>query len=102
MHAHRIVPYSLTGNFVYFLIRQTILPVVIVYGLFFAVSRDSVEYKVKSFLPLMLCFYMAFLPYTVVSSGSAIVPAYMIFVKLRLVILLWKMIGFIFFTQIFR
>jgi len=81
MHAHRIIPYSFSSNFVYYLVRQSLLPVVILYGLFFAVSRDSVEYKVNNFLPLILCFYMAYLPYSIISTGSAIIPAFTIFVK---------------------
>lgn len=81
MHAHRIVPYSFSSNFVYYLIRQSLLPVLILHGLFFAISRDTAEYKINNYLPLVLCFYMAYLPYSVISTSSAIIPAFLIFVK---------------------
>ena len=79
--AHRVVPYSFAENFGFFFVRQILLPILILYGLFFLLSRDSIEFKVEMFLPLMTAFYMLYLPYTIVSSAEGLYSAFGLFVK---------------------
>ena len=50
LYAHRVIPYSFGENFAFLLIRQAVLPILILYGLFFLLSRDSLEFKADMFL----------------------------------------------------
>ncbi len=81
LYAHRIIPYSLGSNIAYLLIRQTLLPVLILYGIFIAVSKDSLEYKGKAAFPLIISFYMVYLPYTIVTTSEGLYSGFSIFVK---------------------
>lgn len=81
LYSHRIIPYSLGQNFIYFFFRQTFLPVVILYLLFFLFSKDDYKYKVDSCCPLLLSFYMIFLPYMIVTSAEGLYSGFALFVK---------------------
>ena len=50
--AHRVIPYNFMDNYLYLLFRQTILPLFILYLVFFLVSKDELQFKIDSFLPL--------------------------------------------------
>lgn len=80
-YAHRIVPYSVADNFLFYFIRQTFLPVVLLYGIFIAISRDSIEFKIKSYFPLMVSFFMIYMPFVIIAPAEPTVPAYQLFVK---------------------
>lgn len=114
LFAHRVVPYSLSDNFIYLLVRQTVLPVLILYLLFFVFSKDSLEYKREAYFPLELSFYSVFLPYLIVSSSEGLYSAYSLFVKpfafggmliMTAILVRWALITFaakkIYFTVIF-
>jgi hypothetical protein len=81
LFAHRVIPYSFSENFIFLLMRQIILPTFVLYGLFFALSRDSIEFKVEMFLPLTASFYMVYLPFCIVSSAEGLYSAFGLFVK---------------------
>lgn len=86
MYSHRIIPFSFSENFIYYLFRLYVLPVLVVYGLFFLFSKDKLEYKINSFFSLLSSFYAVYLPYSVISSYSSNVFAgYDIFIKPALV-----------------
>ncbi len=81
LYSHRIIPYSFQSNVMYLLIRQTLLPVILVYGLFFVWSKDKVSYKVEAFFPLLISFYMLYLPYTIISTSEGIYTTFSLLVK---------------------
>lgn len=81
LYAHRVIPYSFADNMVYLLIRQTLLPALVLCGVFIAFSKDTLDYKIKSICPLLLSFYMVYLPYSVVSTSEGLYSAYGIFAK---------------------
>ena len=81
LYSHRIIPYSFQSNVMYLLIRQTLLPVILVYGLFFVWSKDKVSYKVEAFFPLLISFYMLYLPYTIISTSEGIYTTFPLLVK---------------------
>lgn len=81
VYAHRIIPYSFSQNFIYFILRQSVLPVFIIYGLFFLFSKDSLEYKIKMCFPLLVSFYMIYLPYIIITSSEGLYSFYPLFVK---------------------
>lgn len=70
--SHRIIPYSFGQNFLFVLSRDVLYPLIF-YGLFFAISRDSVEYKIKSFFSLICPFEMIYMPYCVISATESVV-----------------------------
>lgn len=80
-YAHRVIPYVLADNFEFFLLRQILAPVILLYGLFFAISRDSIGYKIKSYFPLMSSFYMVYMPYVIISSAEPTPSAFQTFVQ---------------------
>lgn len=81
VYAHRIIPYSFSQNFIYYLLRQSVLPVFIIYGLFFLFSKDNLEYKIKMCFPLLISFYMVYLPYIIITSSEGLYSFYPLFVK---------------------
>lgn len=81
LYAHRIVPYSVEQNIIYLLVRQTLVPCVILYGLFILFSKDSFAFKVQSLLPLLLSFYAIYLPYTIVSTAEGLYSGFDAFCK---------------------
>lgn len=81
VYAHRIIPYSFSQNFIYYLLRQCVLPVFIIYGLFFLFSKDNLEYKIKMCFPLLISFYMVYLPYIIITSSEGLYSFYPLFVK---------------------
>ena len=56
LYSHRVIPFSFENNMWYLLLRQTLLPVVLLYGLFFLISKDTISYKVEALFPLLLSF----------------------------------------------
>lgn len=81
LYSHRIIPLSFESNMLYLLIRQTLLPIMVLYGVFFAVSRDTISYKVEALFPLLISFYMLYLPYTILSGADHIITTFLLFVK---------------------
>ena len=81
LYSHRIIPYSFERNVLYLLVRQTLLPVVLLYGIFFAWSKDKISYKVESFFPLLISFYMLYLPYTIISTSEGLYTSFPLLVK---------------------
>ena len=61
--------------------RQSLLPVILVYGIYFFWSKDELSYKFKTFLPLMLSFYMLYLPYNIISTSDLVFTSFPLFVK---------------------
>ena len=79
--AHRVIHYSFSGNYVYLLFRQALLPVVILFLIFFFVSKDTLQFKIEMFLPLELSFYAIFLPYTIITTSEGLFSWYALFFK---------------------
>ena len=80
-YPHRIVPFSFAYNFIYFLVKECFLPAVVVYGVFFLISKDTIEYKIDGIFPLEISFYMIFCPYTIINSSSGYMEPFSLFLK---------------------
>ena len=80
-YSHRIVPYSFSENMIYYLLRLSLLPVCILYLLYFFLVKDSSEYKIKSFFPLTAGFYSVYLPYFIISASEAVYSGYDLFLR---------------------
>ena len=93
LYSHRIIPYSFESKVLYLLIRQTLLPVVLLYGIFFAWSKDKISYKVEAFFPLLISFYMLYLPYTIISTSEGLYTTFPLFVKPVLFVVMIFSIG---------
>ena len=81
LYSHRVIPLSFELNMWYLLLRQTLLPVVVLYGVFFLISRDTISYKIEALFPLLISFYLLYLPYTILSSSEHILTTFPLFVK---------------------
>lgn len=79
--SHRIIPYSFGENFVYYLVKETLVPALVLYVIYFLVAKDNVEFKINTYLPLELAFYCVYLPYCVISTTSSVYSWFSIFVK---------------------
>lgn len=79
-NSHRIIPYSYSSNFIFLLFAETFIPVVVLFGIYFLISKDSLEFKFGEFFPLTASFYIVYLPYLVISSPEA-KTAFEIFAK---------------------
>ena len=76
--SHRIIPYSFSDNFLFLLFKESLIPVVIIYAVFFLISKDSKDFKADAFFPLISSFYAVYLPYIIISStvGKSIYPVF--------------------------
>ncbi len=81
LFSHRVIPYSFSENFLFLLMRQILIPLLLLYGIFFLISRDSIELKVEMFLPLTASFYMIYLPFSIISSAEGLYSVFALFMK---------------------
>ena len=81
LYAHRVIPFSFGLNMWYLLLRQTLLPIIALYGIFFAVSKDEISYKVEALFPLLISFYILYLPYTILSTSEKVITTFPLFIK---------------------
>lgn len=81
MFSHRIVYYSFLRTWISLFLTQTFLPIVILYGLFFVISHDDLNYKTDAFVPLIFSFYAVYLPFTVISETESIYSGFQILIK---------------------
>lgn len=81
LFAHRLVPDAFGPNFVYYFVRQSFLPMVIVYGVFVLLLKDDWQFKVNSCFPLLASFYSINLPYCIITSTESVYSAYSLFIK---------------------
>lgn len=78
---HRVIPYSFGQNLGFYLSQNLILPIILCVA-YFVISRDSVDYKVNCFFPLICSYFMIALPYGVIAGTETVVySGYEIFVK---------------------
>ena len=81
LFSHRVVPYSFAENYIYLVFRQALLPVIVLYGVFIAFSKDTCDYKSEAYFPLELSFFSIFLPHVIVSSSEGLYSGFALFVK---------------------
>ena len=80
-YSHRIVAFSFSENFIYFLIRESFIPIVVICGLFFIFSKDEMEFKINSIFPLLTSFYIIYMPFVIYNSPSGYLNSFSLFVK---------------------
>lgn len=80
-YMHRIPEFSLCSNFFYYFLKEYALPLVFVYALYFFATKDSVEFRVKAFFPVVAAFYAVYMPYCVIASSSAAFSFFQLFAK---------------------
>ncbi|MCQ2589823.1 MAG: hypothetical protein MJ179_05310 [Treponema sp.] len=78
--SHRIIPDSFFSNYFFYLINIAILPN-IVYGVFFLISKDTIELKLKALFPLMAGFYTIYLPYYFLTLSGSVYSNYDLFLR---------------------
>lgn len=66
-YPHRIIPDSFFKNYLYYFIKITFLPMLLLPAAFCVFSKNSPDFKAKSIFPLMASFYVVFLPYHIMS-----------------------------------
>ena len=80
-YEHRLIYFSFSENFIYYLVKQSLLPLLIVTAVYALVSKDTAEYKIKNFFPLMCPFYTVYLPYCVITGSEVYYLPYDLFLK---------------------
>lgn len=79
--SHFLSLYSFLRVFSNIFVLQIFLPLLVLFGVFFVISRkDSVEYRFENFFPLTAGFYAIYVPYLVFASELPL-PFFSIFVK---------------------
>lgn len=80
-YMHRVPEYSFMSNFFYYLLKEYVLPLVLVYALYFFCTKDDYEFRVKAFFPVMASFFAIYMPYCTIASTTAAFSFYLLFVK---------------------
>lgn len=78
---HRIPEYSFSSNFAHYALGEYILPLAVLYAVFFLLAKDDFSFKVKSFFPLSAGFLSFFMPYIIIASNDSVFSFYELFVK---------------------
>lgn len=80
-YEHRLTYYSLPENLIYYLVKQSFVPLFVVCAAYAIVSKDTVEYKIKNFFPLVCSFFAIYLPYCVITASEIYYQPYDLFSK---------------------
>lgn len=78
---HRVPLYSFGSNFRYYASREYILPIVLLFFVYFFVTKDDFSFKARAFFPLSLGFLSVFVPYITVSAKQSAFSFYELFAK---------------------
>lgn len=78
--SHRIVLYSFGRNFTFLFFREALIPTAVLFTAFFFLSKDTKEFRIQAFFPLLASFYAVYLPYIVITGPEARV-FFTVFVK---------------------
>lgn len=78
---HRIPEYSFGINFLYYALIEYVLPLILLYVSYFFVSKDSLEFRIKTFFPITASFFSIYMPYCILSSADAAFSFFDLFVK---------------------
>lgn len=81
MFMHRVVTFSFVINFFYIFCFYVFLPVAVVYILFFFISKNDLCFRLRAFFPLVVSFYMIFLPFQIICYNESAFSFYEIFAK---------------------
>lgn len=78
---HRIPDFSFASNFFYYAAEEYVLPLILLYIAYFFITRDSLEFRLRSFLPVTAGFYTVYMPYRIISSSGASFSFFELFAK---------------------
>ncbi len=78
---HRVPEYSFASNFSYYAMREYVLPAVLLYVLYFFVTRDELDFKSKAFFFLEGGFFSIYMPYFIIVSCPSSFSMYELFFK---------------------
>ncbi len=89
---HRVPLYSFSSNFKYYAFREYIFPLVLVFCVYFFITKDDNSFKARAFFPLAMGFLSVFVPYVTINESRSDFSFYELFFKpviwLSMVILL--------------
>ncbi len=68
--AYRNPTYNISTNFTYYFLSTTFMPVIICAVILFLLSKDNWQFKFQNFTPLILGFFVLFLPYETISKND--------------------------------
>ena len=77
----RVRFFWLGSNFSYYASREYILPIVLLFCVYFFVTKDDFLFKARAFFPLSLGFLSVFVPYITVSAKQSAFSFYELFAK---------------------
>lgn len=78
--SHRIVPHSFIINALFYFTRLVFIPLIL-YALFVLISKDTAEFKIKSFFPLVAAFNAVYLPYYFLTMSVSVYSNYDLFFR---------------------
>lgn len=79
-YSHRLVPESFLSNFLFYFIFICLLPMIL-YGVYVLLTKDSVEFKLKAFFPLMASFGAVYYPYYFLTMSGSLYTGYDLFFR---------------------
>ncbi|NLC93118.1 MAG: hypothetical protein GX677_06635 [Treponema sp.] len=80
-YMHRVVPYSFMENFLVYFFQETFIPILVLCGIYFFLSKDEISFKIDSFFPMMGSFYAIYIPFLTLCLSKANTTPFVLFVK---------------------
>lgn len=78
---HRIPEYSFAANFLYYAAEEYIVPLLLLYIAYFFITKDTVEFRIRSFFPVTAGFFSVYMPYCIISASGSVFSFFELFVK---------------------
>ena len=80
-YLHRTPEYNFISNMLYFSLKNYILPSVILYLVYFFIVKESLEFRIKSFFPLIASFFAVYMPYVAIVTDESLFSVFSLFFK---------------------
>lgn len=78
--SHRLIPNSFLINYFFYLAKIVLAPL-LVYVVFILISKDTFEFKIKAFFPLVASFDTVYLPYYFLTMSGSVYSNYDLFFR---------------------
>ncbi len=80
-YLHRIPEYNYISNLLYFFLKDYFLPSAVLYLVYFFIVKEDLEFRIKSFFPLVASFFAVYMPYVTIVTDESLFSVFSLFFK---------------------
>lgn len=80
-YMHKVLENNIFSNFIYFFLKENLLPLLVGYLVFFFITKDEKEFRIKALFPFSISFFAVYLPYFCIASDGVMYSFFELFLK---------------------